>query len=105
MCLYAFVYLKRGKEKNPISVQINLQKATFNTTTAVSNCHNTTECQFGLRFASRQRIVVALSTSWDDDSDLNNSIFSVESECIPRTPIYLAFGLTLPLALILCAFL
>lgn len=89
-----------------MSAQFNLLKIVFNTTNSVAACHNTTECLFNLHFASSQRVVVALPAANQSISEPDfNYAYSVDSECLPRTPIYLAFGLTLPLVLIVCAFL
>lgn len=99
-------FLQNGQEKNPVVTKFDILQNIFNVTNAAASCHNTTECQFPLRFASSERVVVTLPTPlyYNDEPDLE-SMFYVESQCIPRTPVYLAFGLTLPLVLILCAFL
>nr|CAH0111438.1 unnamed protein product [Daphnia galeata] len=103
--IFSSNFEQRGQVINPVSTKIDLLQNIYNTTNAVASCYNTTECNFSLRFASSERVVVALSTPYYDENSNRDSTFSVESQCVPRTSVYLAFGLTLPLVLILCAFL
>lgn len=104
--IFSSTFEQNGQVKNPVSTQFDILQNVFNVTNAAASCHNTTECHFPLRFASNERVVVTLSSPHYDDGDRDlGSMFYIESQCIPRTPVYLAFGLTLPLILILCAFL
>jgi len=84
----------------------------FNMSEAQFVCRNMTQCHMPLRFASKERVIVYLPQGMDDESnssviDTDNwqETYLVQSECDPRTPLYLAFGLSLPVLLILCAFL
>ncbi|KAI9555304.1 hypothetical protein GHT06_017819 [Daphnia sinensis] len=104
--IFSSTFEQNGQVKNPVSTKFDIVQNIFNVTDAAASCHNTTECHFSLRFASTERVVVTLSTPHFDDGDSDlDSMFFIESQCIPRTAVYLAFGLTLPLVLILCAFL
>ena len=97
-------FIQSEQDTNSVSSHFSLLQKVFDTANATDSCRNTTECYFPLRFISSQRIVVALSTHSDENVDLT-STFSIQSQCIARTPIYLAFGLSLPFVLIFCAFL
>ncbi|XP_057369026.1 uncharacterized protein LOC130690065 [Daphnia carinata] len=104
--IFSSNFEQNGQVKNPVSTEFDILQNVFNVTDAAASCHNTTECHFSLRFASNERVVVTLSTPrYDDGNGDWDSMYYIESQCIPRTRVYLAFGLTLPLVLILCAFL
>ncbi|EFX90050.1 hypothetical protein DAPPUDRAFT_299889 [Daphnia pulex] len=105
--IFSSNFEQKGQVKNPVFTEFDLVQNIYNTTNAIASCHNATECRFSLSFASTQQVVVALSAPHYDAEDPKclDTTFSVESQCIPRTSVYLTFGLTLPLVLILCAFL
>ena len=91
---------------NKISVQFGLQKSIYNISGAISTCYNSSNCSFPLSFASNERVIIFVHDSEEneDKDEYLNRIFSVQSTCEPRTPIYLVFGLSLPLIVILWAF-
>lgn len=104
--VFSSSFEENGQGKNPVSAHFELLQNEFNITDAAASCHNTTECHFPVRFISSQRIFVTLTTPYDEENKINlASTFSIQSECIARTPIYVTFGLTLPFVLIICVFL
>lgn len=92
-----------------MAVRFELLKPAFNVADATSDCLNSTTCHFAFGFGSSQRIAVDLSPNAQSQityaDPLLEDIYLLESECVHRNSIYLIFGLSLPLALILCAFL
>lgn len=91
-----------------MTVKFELLKTMFNMSEAVAVCRNTTDCYFPLNFASKQRVIVALPAPEEADDAVSshwNDKYIIQSECDPRTPLYLTFGLSLPVLVILCAFL
>jgi len=102
---YYYVVFSSGDEKgpNPMMVKFDFLKTVYNVADAELVCANATECSFPFRFASNQKIVVSLAAS-DNFIDELEETFVMESVCQPRTPLYLAFGLTLPILVISFAF-
>lgn len=92
-----------------MAVKFELLKPGFNVADATDACLNSTTCQFSFGFGSPSRIAVDLSPDAQNHitqaDTLLEDIHMLESECVHRNSIYLVFGLTLPLVLILCAFL
>jgi len=99
---YYFVF-SSGYEKgqNAMTVKFDFLKMTYNLEDAELSCTNATECNFPFRFASNQKIIVSLAATENRSNHLNDT-FLMQSLCQPRTPLYLAFGLTLPI--LVCSF-
>jgi len=85
--------------RNPMMVKFDFLKTVYDVTDAKLVCTDATECNFPFRFASSQKIVVSLTAS-ETQSDEVEENFIMESVCQPRTPLYLAFGLTLPILVV-----
>ena len=87
---------------NDLNIKLELDKVVYNVREASDQCSNSTSCKLPFSFASDETVVLQKrltenNTGWDD-------IYVLESECIPRTYVYLAFFIAAPLFLILFAF-
>ena len=89
--------------KNKLTVKFELQKTVYNTTDATEICFNTTTCHFPLNFISNQRVVVAVPSPENRYSAVWDQTFLAQSVCEPRTPLYVAFIMILPLSILFCA--
>lgn len=101
---YFFVFSSENEvQENNIRVDFNLEKAMYNVSNPVSMCGNATDhCEFKLNFFSNEKVVFELpvktnETRWNEE-------FIVVSECEPRTMVYLACVLAVPLLILFFAF-
>ena len=88
--------------RNQLTVEFTLEKTVFDVMSATQVCHNATRCNFGLNFASDQKIVVAVPVPPDQFSAEWDQTFVARSVCEPRTSLYLIFFIALPFCIILC---
>lgn len=101
---YYFIFSSANeKVRNELTVNFTLEKTVFDVMSATQVCHNATWCNFGLNFASDQKIVVAMPVPADQFSDEWDHTFVARSACEPRTSLYLVFFIILPFSIILCA--
>lgn len=101
---YFFVFNSENEvQENYIRVHFDLKKTIYNVTDPLEQCSNTTEkCSLNLNFFSDQKVVFELPLNNNDS--LWNEEYIVQSECEPRTAIYLICVLAVPLIILLFAF-
>lgn len=101
---YFFVYNSENEiQTNYIRVRFNLHKKVYNVSDPVSTCRNTSEfCAMNLNFWSDQKVVMELPVR--EHEDLWNNEFVVISQCEPRTAVYVAFVISIPILIMIFAF-
>lgn len=101
---YFFVFNSENEvQENYIQVKFDLQKTMYNVSNPVSMCGNSTkQCEFALNFFSNEKVVFEFPVKGNDS--LWNEEFTVMSECVPRTSVYLVCVLSVPLIILLFAF-
>lgn len=101
---YFFVFNSENEiQPNYIRVRFNIEKTVYNVTQTVSQCANSTApCALNLQFFSNEVVVMELPVQ--EDQDLWNNEFVVVSECEPRTSLYVALVISVPVLVIVFAF-
>lgn len=101
---YFFVFSSENEvQTNYMRVHFHLQKTFYNTSDSVAQCMNSSStCALDLKFFSNEKLVMELPVK--ENESLWNEEFIVVSECEPRTAIYAACVITVPVLVILFAF-
>uniref|UniRef100_A0A1B6LJN2 E3 ubiquitin-protein ligase APD1-4 middle domain-containing protein n=1 Tax=Graphocephala atropunctata TaxID=36148 RepID=A0A1B6LJN2_9HEMI len=101
---YFFIFNSENEvQPNFLHIHFRLEKTTYNVTNAVAACHNQTgSCSLPLRFWSRDKVILELPVRPNDT--LWNEEFLAVSTCEPRTALYIACVIAVPLLIILFAF-
>ncbi|XP_046687113.1 uncharacterized protein LOC124372745 [Homalodisca vitripennis] len=101
---YFFVFNSENEvQPNFLRIHFRLEKTTYNVTNAVAACHNQTgSCSLPLRFWSQDKVILELPVRPNDT--LWNEEFLAVSTCEPRTTLYIACVIAVPLLIILFAF-
>lgn len=100
---YFFVFNSENEvDTNYIRVKFHINKATYNLTSPVSSCINVNDtCALDLSFFSNEKVVMELPIK--EDVDLWNEEYVVISDCEPRTALYVAFVIVIPVMIIVFA--
>ncbi|XP_023946641.2 uncharacterized protein LOC112051995 isoform X2 [Bicyclus anynana] len=102
---YFFVFNSENEvQKNFIRARFDLQKTKYDVArTTLRECRNSTErCDLPLDIFSSQKVVLELPLRNNDS--LWNEQFVIISECEPRTSVYLACVIAVPILILLFAF-
>lgn len=101
---YFFVFNSENEvDVNYIRVKFNIHKTKYNVSNPVSTCLNANEtCSMDLNFFSNEKLIMELPINKDED--LWNEEHVVISDCEPRTALYIAFVITIPVMVIVFAF-
>ena len=90
-------------QTNYVRVKFNLNKTMYNVSNPISSCNNTTsQCAVDLNFMSDEKLVMELPVL--ENADLGNDEFVVVSQCEPRTFVYVALVIAVPVLVITFAF-
>ncbi|XP_030765717.1 uncharacterized protein LOC115889776 [Sitophilus oryzae] len=101
---YFFVFNSENEiQPNYIRVQFHLNKAIYDLSNPVSVCKNQSEtCAVDLKFFSSEKLVLELPVK--ENETLWNEEYIVESECEPRTALYAACVISVPVIILIFAF-
>ncbi|XP_075215596.1 uncharacterized protein LOC142321412 isoform X2 [Lycorma delicatula] len=101
---YFFVFNSENEVKpNFLRIHFRLEKTTYDVSKPLASCKNqTTPCSLPLSFWSQQKVVLQLPVRTNDA--LWNQEFLAISTCEPRTSVYIACVIAVPLFIILFAF-
>ncbi|KAK6624751.1 hypothetical protein RUM44_011611 [Polyplax serrata] len=101
---YFFVFSSENEmQTNYIRVEFQFEKILYNVSNPVAACTNTTEsCSLPLNFFSYERMVLEMPISQNDS--MWNQEYVVVSICEPRTIVYAACVVAVPVLILLFAF-
>ncbi|EEB10391.1 conserved hypothetical protein [Pediculus humanus corporis] len=101
---YFFVLSSENEiQTNYIRIQFEFDKILYNVSNPVAACTNTTEsCSLPLNFFSWEKTVLEMPLTNNDS--MWNQEFIVVSVCEPRTIVYAACVVAVPILILLCAF-
>ncbi|KAG5872196.1 Protein of unknown function DUF4793, partial [Gonioctena quinquepunctata] len=101
---YFFVFNSENEvQTNYVRVHFEIEKTVYNVSNPIAYCINKSEsCSMDLDFFSSQKLVMELPVN--ENETLWNEEFIVVSECEPRTAVYAAFVLLVPILVGLFAF-
>lgn len=99
---YYFIFTSDNSiELNYLGFNLELQRATYDVSSALDTCRNSTECVFPLAFAQTEAVVVEVPAE-ENLQELHS--FEVTTTCQPRVPVYMVFILLVPFIILLFAF-
>ncbi|ODM87270.1 hypothetical protein Ocin01_19412 [Orchesella cincta] len=102
---YYFVFgSENEKRDNFIRGRFDLEKLEYELPEPLQNCTNVKECHIPFEFASSQKVVVKIPQPPPHADDAWDRVYVAETECHPRTHLYMIFALLVPLVILLCAF-
>ncbi|KAL0279340.1 UNVERIFIED_CONTAM: hypothetical protein PYX00_000925 [Menopon gallinae] len=101
---YFFVFSSENEvQTNYIRIHFHLEKILYNVSNPVAACTNTTDsCSLPLNFFSREKVVLEMPVNANDS--LWNQEYVVVSTCEPRTMVYAACVIAVPILILLFAF-
>jgi hypothetical protein len=102
---YYFIFgSENEKTDNIIEALFQLEKYEYELGEPFENCTSVKECVVDLQFASDQHLVISIPQPLPNKDEVWDEFYVAETECKPRTNLYLVFVLTVPLMILACAF-
>ncbi|XP_068218288.1 uncharacterized protein [Palaemon carinicauda] len=99
---YYFIFTSDNSiEINKIGFHLQLERATYDVSSAIETCRNSSECVFPLAFTQTESVVVEIPAE-GALSELHS--FEVTTTCQPRVPVYMVFILLVPFIILIFAF-
>lgn len=99
---YFFIFTSDNSiELNYLGFQLDMHRSTYDITSPLETCRNSTECIFPLAFTQTESVVVEVPAGEQLD-ELHS--FEVTTACQPRVPVYMVFILLVPFIILLFAF-
>lgn len=99
---YYFIFTSDNSiELNHLGFNLELQRATYDVSSALDSCRNSKECVFPLAFTQTEAVVVEVPAG-ENFEELHS--FEVTTTCQPRVPVYMVFILLVPFIILLFAF-
>ncbi|GLG97423.1 Uncharacterized protein GBIM_04188 [Gryllus bimaculatus] len=101
---YFFVFGSENEvQTNYIRAHFHLERVVYNVSSPVASCHNTTQpCALPLDFFSSEKLVLEMPVR--PNASLWNEEFLVVSSCEPRTALYVACIVAVPMLIVMFAF-
>lgn len=99
---YYFIFTSDNSiEFNELGFNLELERATYDVSSPIEACRNSTECVFPLSFTQTESVVVEVPAG-ENLHELHS--FEVTTTCQPRVPVYMVFILLVPFIILLFAF-
>ncbi|XP_045596986.2 uncharacterized protein [Procambarus clarkii] len=99
---YYFIFTSDNSiELNHLGFNLQLDRATYDVSSPLESCRNSTECVFSLAFTQTEAVVVEVPAE-ENLQELHS--FEVTTTCQPRVPVYMVFILLVPFIILLFAF-
>jgi len=102
---YYFIFgSENEKRDNFIEAFFELEKYEYDLGEPFENCTGVRECDIDFQFASQQKLVISIPQPSPSREQIWDEFYVAETDCKPRTSLYLIFVLTVPLMILACAF-
>jgi len=99
---YYFIFgSENEKTTNLLHIYLAVDRVEYDLPRPIQNCTNVRKCDVSFDFASNQKFVVSIPTAQEETWD---EIIYAETDCVPRTSIYLIVVLMVPLVILVFAF-